>query len=75
MMGKHDDDMWPRFDTFFDKYEDEDEGYEGRYAPEEKTCDYCGEEGLFWIKTEHGYRLTKDRKLHICHEHDHSEFA
>lgn len=33
-----------------------------------KTCNRCGRSGLYWTKTEAGWRLRDGGKIHVCNE-------
>jgi len=37
-----------------------------KYNPKPKTCNYCGESGLFWVDTDQGWKLFKGNEQHRC---------
>lgn len=43
------------------------EGSEFWFRPAPKACKWCGEDGLRWIKVEHGWRLHDEAGIiHTC---------
>lgn len=47
-------------DYDYDRYD------EDFYDVEPKTCYRCGAGGLYWKETPNGWRLAKNRELHVC---------
>jgi hypothetical protein len=44
----------------------EDWGYDEYHDDEGKTCKYCGENWLWWVKTDKGWRLRNQDGIHSC---------